>query len=111
MNTEYLSDLEKSAVISFRDNEAMREAVRKVLLRNIFGAGTLRAGVAVDTLRNPALNLAFKTMRSGELTNEQLGEDIRGLAQAMNYLEVAYNEMMEIQLDKETKEVAENPAV
>jgi len=111
MNNEYLSDAEKTAVISFRENETMREAVKKVMLRNIFGAGTLRKGESVDLLRNPALNLSFKAMRTGELTNEQLGQDIRALSQAMNYLEVAFNEMMEVQLDKKDLEVAENPAV
>ena len=42
--SEYLSPNEKSRLIAFNSDETMREAVKKVLLFNIYQAETLKEG-------------------------------------------------------------------
>lgn len=102
---DFLNDIEREKVISFTSDEVMVEAVRKVILASIYNNGTLRQGEKTDPLKNGALGLAFLAL-SGRaiITDEQLGQDLRGLSHGINLLEAGFKELLAIK--KELKEVA-----
>lgn len=85
---QVLSDVEKSALTAFADNAIAMGAVKKILLAAGYHNGTLRAGAenAADPTRNAALALAFEK----GFTNEQLGQDIRALAEAVRLVESGF---------------------
>jgi hypothetical protein len=57
----------------------MYEAVRKVMLATTYYAGALRKGEKLEP-KNQAFDLIAKASASGDqITNEQLGEELRGL--------------------------------
>lgn len=108
---EYLSDTEKSKIETFIADTVMVEAVRKVLLAAIYENGTLRANVPADPTRNAALGLAALSNK-GVVSNQELGEDIRGLWQGINLLENGFNKLTKITTKVESApENKENPAV
>jgi hypothetical protein len=109
---DYLSDEEKVKVIQFNEDVVMSEAVRKVLLETIYSHGTLKENVMAQPLKNAALGLAFLSL-SGKavISNEQLAEDLRGLAHGVNLLESGFEKLSTIERETPSEEEAENPAV
>lgn len=104
---EYLSDLEKAAIAQFYAFETMREAVKKVLLKQIYDNGTLKPGVKADPLKNIALVFVSNNL---DKPNEVLGENIRSIFQGINALEIGFNELATFQ-KKDEQPTDENPAV
>jgi len=103
----YLSDIEKDKIINFNNDEVLVNAVRKVLLAVMYDNGTLRADVAPDPLKNGALALAFLAISGrGTVSNDELGADIRGLAQGVSLLENGLKELSKI---KKEEPVVESP--
>lgn len=91
------TDIEKEKIILFNDDEVMVEAIKKVLLASIYDNGTLRKKVKAEPLKNGALGLAFLALGGrAVITNEQLGEDLRALAQGVNLLETGFKELGKI---------------
>ena len=86
-----LSDQEKDAIGAFVENDTLVEAVKKVLLVGIYGNGTLKKGEAADPLRNFALGFSFNRP---DLTNEQIGADLRAASSGINSLETAFNNLI-----------------
>ena len=106
MDLTYLNDIEKDALYSFNQNETMVRAVKKVLLAGIYENGILRQGDKAEPLKNFALALAFKT----EISNEQVGADLRASAAGIRSVELAFNKIAEIQPKKDVKVEVKNPA-
>lgn len=108
----YLSDIEKDKIINFNQDEVLVNAVRKVLLAVIYDNGTLRKDVAPDPLKNGALGLAFLAISGrGVVSNEDLGEDIKALAQGVSLLENGLNALSKIKKESEVVESPYNEAV
>lgn len=108
----YLSDIEKDKIINFNSDEVLVNAVRKVLLASIYNNGTLRADVAPDPLKNGALALAFLAISGrGTVSNDDLGADIRGLAQGVSLLENGLKELSKVKKEGEVVESPFNEAV
>lgn len=84
-----LNDVERSVLQGFADNKTLVGAVKKVLLAAGYYNGTLRAGIEADPTRNAALILAF----SGQASNEQIGQDIRALAEAVRLIETGFEKL------------------
>lgn len=100
---EYLSDIEKDKIITFNQDEVLVEAVRKVLLASIYNNGTLRKDLKADPAKNAALGLAFLAIGgSGVVTNADLGEDLRGLAQGVSLLEKGLAQLAKIKSKTDT---------
>lgn len=87
---EILNDLEKVAVQQFYEHETMREAVKKVLLRQVYDSGTLKPGEPADPLKN--LALVFVSQFPGA-TDEQLGRKTRAIYEGINAIEVGFGEL------------------
>lgn len=100
-----LTDIEKQKIIAFNQDEEMVEAVRKVLLATIYGNGVLKKGQDANPLKNGALALAARTVK-GEviMSNELLGEDLRGLAQGVYLLESGFVELAKVKQNEEEEE-------
>jgi hypothetical protein len=112
MTTEFLNDLEKTKIIAFRQDEQMINAVKKVLLKAIYNQGVMKPGEKIDPLLNPALNLAFVSVRNeAVISDEELGRKLRGLAEGLNYLEVAFNEMLALKVEDKKEEEEKNKAI
>jgi hypothetical protein len=103
---DFLNEVERAAVQAFFENEGMRESVKKVLLAALYENGTLKAGIKSDFTRNLALSLVANNR---EVTNEQLGADLRAMWEGIRLVENAFNKMSEFK-KVETKESKPNKA-
>jgi hypothetical protein len=102
-----LSDAEKAHLASFYDNEVMREAVKKVILSGIYSNGALKKGEPADPLRNYLLGFPFQRP---ELSNEQIGADLRASVSAINTLEVAFSNIARYKSEPERSPKKTNQA-
>lgn len=92
-----LNDLEKSKIIQFNSDTEMVESVRKVILASMYSNGTLRPGVDSNPMTNAAFAMVMKTVRGeGVMTNEEIGQDLRGLAQGVMLLESGFKRLESI---------------
>jgi hypothetical protein len=102
----FLSDLEKELLTALQGNETQREALRKVLLHCVYSQGVVAAGGNHDPKHNWALSFAWRD----ELSNEQLGADLRAAAQGIAFVERAFNDLQNFEKKPEKVEVKKNPA-
>jgi hypothetical protein len=107
----YLTELEANEIHKFVNNPIQFEAVRKILLTGLYSNGTLRKGVASSPTRNMAFTLVANIDK--EVSNEQVGADLRALWYGINALEGGFNELKRmarvVEPPKEKKEG--NPAL
>lgn len=103
-----LNDIEKLELQRFADNQTMYEAVRKVILFNVYFNGTLRPGEPANPLRNYCLaKVAQNTMSN----NDVLANELRAVWEATNILEAGYETIMGYRSEAPEKERKnENPA-
>jgi hypothetical protein len=91
MTHDYLDDVEVVKIQTFCADEKMKEAVKKVLLFGLYNNGTLKKGKKADPLQNTAFGLFFA--KKGQVSNEELGQDLRAVAEGINLIENAYNKL------------------
>lgn len=106
---EILTDQEIDKLITFKEDEVMFEAVRKVLLAGIYSNGTLRQGVESNPLKNAAL--ALVSTADKDTSNERLGEDLRALWEGVKALEMGLQHIKDYRRKDTTETVEENPAL
>lgn len=99
---DFLTEQEKEKVARFCEDDVMMEAVKKVLLAPIYEQGTLKAGQPADPTYNGALALA--TVR--QISDEELGRDLRAFTQAMSQVENAWKKLTEVRPTKEAKKAS-----
>lgn len=108
---EYLTDLEIAKIEQFCSDEEMFDAVRKVMLAVVYYSGALKKGEKLEP-RNQAFDLissAYK--RGGEISNEELGAELRSLFSGVDIVEQGFGQLKTIK--KEIKEVESpyNPGI
>lgn len=81
-----LNDIEKMELAKFADNATLFEAVRKVVLFDVYFNGTLKAGEKANPLRNYCLSMVSQ---KGGFSNEQVGAELRATWEGVNMLEGA----------------------
>jgi hypothetical protein len=94
--TEYLNEVEQSAVEAFYNNVGMRESVKKAMLATIYQCSALEAGIATDEMdftKNPVLAAILNNMKD---SNQLMGENLRALGQGLSWLETAFNKLGEV---------------
>lgn len=89
----FLSEVEIDAIITFNQNPILREAIRKVILCELYKNGTLTKGNPAHALRNFAFTLASK---KGQFTNEQIGADLRALWEGINMVESGFEQLARV---------------
>lgn len=108
----FLSQVEQDRIAQFNSDPILLNAVKKVMLAEIYQNGTLRADMAPEPLKNGAIALAFAALHvKAVITNEQLGEDLRAFAQAVNLLESGFGRLAKFTKTAESKAEDTNPAV
>lgn len=107
-----LNDLEKAKVIQFNADSEMVEAVRKVMLAAVYSNGTLRDKIPANPMTNAALLMVNKTIRGeGTMTDAELGQDLRGLAQGVMLLESGFKRLESIKPVEVKVESSHNEAI
>jgi hypothetical protein len=107
-----LTDLEKSKVFQFMQDENMVEAVRKVMLASMYSNGTLRQDADANPLTNAAFALvALASSGQGTISNADLGEDLRGLYNGVQLMERGFKRLSEVKLESEPVETPYNEAI
>lgn len=101
----FLSEKEQILVDRFLKDEAMVQAVRKVLLKTLYYHGILEAGKeAPNSLENFALN-TIKSQISGDLySDEELGKMIKLKRMSLELLETAFNELKTYKIVEQKEE-------
>jgi len=94
-----LNELEVQKVEQFCADKDMFEAVKKVILQHIYSQGVPKAGQAHNPLKNRAFALA-QHATDNPVTDEILGQHIRGLWEGVNALEGGFAELTMIKSDK-----------
>lgn len=89
----------------FCGDEIMFEAVKKVLLTGIYTHGTIQLGYTPDPLNNGALSLAALSTNN-PISDEMLGQHIRGVWAGLNALENAIKELKKIKLERKEEVVS-----
>lgn len=112
MNKEFLTPEEKSRVIMFNQDEALKNAVRKIMIADIYSKGVPGSS---DT-SNWAYNLVYGQNDRGQLidngrTNEQLGELLRGTVMGLSLLETAFKAIDKYKAEVEAPKEEINKAV
>ncbi len=95
---EILDDQEKLALQMFADNEVQTEAVRKILMREIYTNGVVKKGQKV----NPMIN-SFIGLTRAYTNNDDLANQARALSEAINLVESAFKVIEEFKKPPESK--------
>lgn len=96
---EYLTDLQKAKIEAFCADEAMFEAVKKVLLQGIYTHGTVNTEYTPDPLQNAAFHLASLAVNN-PIPDEQIGANVRAQFAGINALENALQTLISIKVEK-----------
>ena len=103
---EFLTDLEIAKIEAFNKDEVLVQAVKKVLLQHIYSQGVITKGNKHNPLKNRALALV-----GGDVSNEDLGAQLRSLWEGVNAIETGFSELESIKQVVETVESPYNEAV
>lgn len=87
-----LSDSEKSSLEAFAENEALQEAVKKVILAEIYYCGTLESGQPAEPLRNFTLGLVTEA-NINKADDEHLGARLRAAHEGIMLLEQGFKQL------------------
>lgn len=96
----FLSDVEKNALAQVADSVVLLNALKKVLLTDVYFKGTLIKDVAPDPTRNAALALAFTAPTT---SNEVLGQDVRAQAEGVRLVESGFKRLETFKTDGKPK--------
>lgn len=107
---EYLSDEEKKKIMRFNMDTVLAEAVRKVLLAGIYKHGVVEKDLEHDPLVNGAYSLVSHST-TYPVTDEVLGQHLRGQWAGVNALQNAFEELSKIKLDLGETAPEENNAI
>lgn len=104
------TDLEKVKIETFCADEAMFDAVKKGLLSVMYGEGVI--GADKVSVRNTAFNLIARKREAGEdVSDEALGQNLRGLFEGVDALENALAQLKKVSSKVESPYVEENEAI
>ena len=100
-----LDDVEKVAFQMFVDNEKQFNAVKKILLWEMYQNGTLKKGEPATPLRNSALGLAA-------IMDEptKIGQRLMAMWEGINFLEGGFKQLLRYSRKDEPENKKENPA-
>ena len=102
----FLTDIEIAKIEAFSADTVMVQAVKKVLLQHIYSQGVITKGQDHNPLKNRALVLV-----GGEVSNEELGSQLRSLWEGVNALETGFADLELIKTKKEEVESPYNEAI
>lgn len=93
---EYLNEIEVEEVKKFTANKTMFEAVRKILLADVYFNGTLKAGEPAQPYRNALLGyLLTEEGNTRVVDNDQLATEVRTYAEGVGIIQRAFKKLEE----------------
>ena len=101
-----LDNTEVELLEALNEQPQLLEAIRKVMLVGIQSNGVAKAGIAY----NPMYNWAIQVATARGTTNEQIGETTRAVAEGINALQIAFEELLHFKKVEERAK-KENPAL
>lgn len=108
---DYLTEIEIEKVEKMCEDTVLVDAIEKVMCQGIFTHGVVQKGFPFNPLKNAALNLAAISTEN-PITNEIMGEHIRGVWAGLNALHNAMKDLKSIKTKKvEAIETPYNEAV
>ena len=112
MADEYLTEVEVDLIANFVENEALVEAVRKVLTNKIYNFGVIKKGKKHQMEVNALLRYtpAWGGVAEQQLTPEQVGKRIMVVSEALAELDRAFSTLLDFKKVKKVPETG-NPAV
>lgn len=90
----YLNDVEKAALRALNANSVAKEALRKLLLSEIYSCGTLVAGEPANPLKNYSLTLVSKL---GQFDDAKVGAHLRATWEGINMLEIGLDRLRDFE--------------
>ena len=97
MEKYFLNELEKSELTRFSENEVLFNAVKKVLLHEIYGQGKLEEGKDPEEHINWVFSLYMNEMgQEFKQTNEELGEKVRACIEGIRTVQLAFKKIKEL---------------
>lgn len=106
----FLNDQEKAALNSIADSELMVNALKKVVLADVYFRGVFRPGIAPEPARNSALLVAIGCVQGqGVRTNEELGAETRAFAEAVVLVESGFSRLDKFKSVNKGKPEKKNP--
>jgi hypothetical protein len=111
MLKDNLTELEITKIEQFCSDEAMFDAVKKVLLAAMYYDGALRRGQDF-VAKNQAFGLISQAYSQGaDVSDATLGASLRGLFEGVNLLEQGYGHLKTIKRKAESVESPYNEAI
>jgi hypothetical protein len=108
---EYLNENEKKELAKFVENQVLMDAVKKVLLADIYDNGILTAERKPEDNRNWVFGLVMDASGNDyKQTNEELGEKLRACVEGIRTIQLAYRRFDEFKVPFEMEISKENPA-
>lgn len=111
MLKDQLTDLEISKIEQFCSDENMFNAVKKILLATLYFDGTFALGEEFP-VKNQAFGLIAQAYANGsDVSNENLGQSLRGLYEGVNLLAQGFAQLKTIKRKEEPVETPYNEAI
>ena len=112
LSNEVLTSIEQDKVMAFCADPMMFEAVRRYILAVCYKHGVIEKGQEHRGNVNWALRMAWGAINDNGLprTDEELGQNLRALAYAVQIIESGFKEMAEIKKPEKLEEEINNPA-
>lgn len=103
-----LTEEEINQIRKFNDNKVMVEAIKKVLLYNIYSEGGVKD---MDFTKNFALQKALMAIQvNPQISDKELGESLRADTQALRILDLALQQLAKFSEILDIKKEESNPA-
>lgn len=97
----FLNDVEKDLIQQIADNPNAVNALKKLILADVYFKGTLEKGKAPDPTRNAALSIALACGQGQAIrTNEELGQDLRAFSEGVRLIEIGFGRLEKLKSAK-----------
>lgn len=93
---QFLNEQEQAKISQFVVDDVMREAVKKVLLFNLYHAGTLEKGKTHDPMHNYALVHASDP----KVGDKELADYVRACYQGVNMIDHGFGDLARYRLEE-----------
>jgi hypothetical protein len=107
---DILTEVEQDLVIAFNNQPEMVDAVRKVITHTIYELGVTKKGKKADSNINSLLKYTPAWGGNQTITDEQLGQRIKVISEALAEIERAFEKLSEYKKVK-VNEIVENKAI
>ena len=98
LSNQILTEIEQDKVIAFAQDSLQFQAVKKYILAVAYQHGVMEKGKEHMGNLNYALNMAWGAINPKGMprSDEELGQNIRALAQAVSLVESGFKELLEM---------------